>query len=110
MSINELLQFLLQLGILLTSGSVLPLVVSLVTQSHWPSWIKQTIQVGLSIIVGVVGYVVQNDWHFTSVNELLLSVLAVVTASQIAYRGLWSKGVAPALSSTTDRSGTAVPK
>lgn len=107
MNAHQWLEFLQQLGILLSAGSLTPLLVSVVTQSHWPDWVKQIVQVVLAIIVGVLTYLAQNGWEVHTGGDLALAIVAVVTACQIAYRGLWKKGVAPKLSEKTDKS---VPK
>lgn len=78
-------------------GTLLPLLVAVINRPSFPSWLKQTVMVACSIAVGIVTYGVQYGWDFTDPAHIVLAVLGVATATQLAYRGLWSKGVAPAI-------------
>lgn len=77
------------------AGAVLPLVVSIINRPHFPAWAKQLIMVAAAVVVGVLTYGAKNTWDFTDVPHVLAAVAGVAAATQIAYHGLWKKGVAP---------------
>ena len=100
MQTQELLK---QLAELIGGGAVLPLVVSLVTRSHWSVKVKQAVLIGFSALVAVLAYLGSNGWHFASATDVLAAFLVVFAAAQTAYHAVWKQsGITKSVSKLTD--------
>lgn len=82
-------------------GSLVPLVVALVTKANASSGVKAVVNVVLSVVVGTGGYLVAHDGK-TSVVALLSSAVTAYLASGVTYQNLWKPtGTAPAIEART---------
>jgi len=96
-------ELLKQLAELIGGGAVLPLVVSLVTKSHWSAKVKQAVLIGFSALVAVLAYLGANGWQFTSATDVLAAFLVVFAAAQTAYHAVWKQsGITKSVSKLTD--------
>lgn len=87
------------------SGSLVPLLTALVTKLNAGSRLKALVNLGLSIVAGVVAYLVTVDGS-TTVLGLLTAVISTYLASGVTYSNLWKPtGAAPALQSATADTG-----
>jgi hypothetical protein len=102
--VTQLLGVVSVLAPLVAGGALVPFVVSLITQSHWSAKVRQVLMIAVSAIVATILYLNDNGWYFTSAADVLAAVIAVVTAAQTTYHGLWKKsGLTDAVSKLTDR-------
>lgn len=87
------------------SGSVVPLLTALATKLNASGRLKAIVNLVLSVIAGVVAYLVGVDGE-TSVVGLLSATISTYLASGVTYQNLWKPtGTAPALQEATANSG-----
>lgn len=67
-------------------GLVLPNVVSLVNQAHWPSWMKGAVAIAVSAVAAAITTDLQGGF---SGRSFATSFLVVVTATLATYRVFW---------------------
>jgi hypothetical protein len=67
-------------------GIVLPNVVSLVNQAHWPSWLKGAVAVVACAIAAIITTDLQGGFHGRS---FATSFLIVLSATLATYRVFW---------------------
>lgn len=93
-----------QLSTLISGGALLPLLISLLTRSHWDVKIKQAILIGFSAIGAILAYLATHGWSFThSPQDALAAFLVVFAAGQAAYHTVWKQsGLSDAVSNLTD--------
>lgn len=74
----------------LIAGTIVPLLVGLVTKLHASSQVKAVVNVVLSCVTGAVAFLVTNSgkarWQ-----ELVAAALAAYVASGNSYQNLWTK-------------------
>lgn len=86
-------------------GSLVPLVVALATKLNASSSLKAAVNVVLSIIVGVGGYLLANDGE-TTLLALAGAAITAYLASGVTYQNLWKPtGTAPEIQLKTRNVG-----
>ena len=80
-------------------GAFLPMLVAVVNQAHWPSWVKGVVVVLTSIVAGGVTSLVSGQVTGLRWTE---SALIIAGAAVVAYRHFWQPtGIAPAIEQAT---------
>lgn len=96
MSVARLLDLAAASGVV---GVFVPLLVALVNQAHWASWVKGVVTAGMSTIAGLA-----TDWQqgaFHGLNWIATSVLVLLVASG-AYQAFWKPSrIAPLIEAAT---------
>ena len=87
------------------TGSVIPLLVALVTKLNARSHIKAIANVVLSVVAGTVAYLVEHNGA-ANATQLVGAVIAAYLASGVTYQNFWKPtGVAPKVAAATPNAG-----
>lgn len=85
-------------SIIITVGSLIPLLTSLVEQAKWSRRTRTLVGVGISALAGLVTYVTQFGLNFSNPAALVSTVVGVILTAGAAYKTVWQPaGIAPAL-------------
>ena len=82
-------------------GVVTPLAVAVIQQSQWSKGARIAAAGLAAVIVGTLTAISSDQ--ITETTEWFQVIAIIYTASEIAYRTLWNKAVAPAIEAGTSR-------
>jgi hypothetical protein len=83
-------------------GGLSSLLTSVVTRAHWAPRARVGAAVGVSTLVGASGYLATNNWHVTSVPDMVVPVVGVITASVVSYQKVFQPlGLSAAIEKVT---------
>jgi hypothetical protein len=83
----------------LVVGALLPPLVAVVQQRHWPTWLRTLVGVVASLVAGTGTVLVQHGWSW---HDWVGTSLLILVASVSTYRGVWKKsGIAPKIEAMT---------
>lgn len=81
-----------QQSLLAVIGALLPLVIALVNQAHWPAQAKGLVALAACVVAATVTEYVQGHVNLT---DWRTAVVVVTGAALVSYRALWkSSGIA----------------
>jgi hypothetical protein len=80
-------------------SAIMPLIVALVVQSHWPKEAKGAVALAASLLAGAGSVFLGN----ADPSDLGVVIPAILIASQASYQAFWKPtGLVPALETATD--------
>lgn len=92
------------IAIILSVGSLLPLLIAVVNQPHWSAKVRTILSVAVSGLAGLVTYVTENGLEFDSASAVVVAVVGVILASVASYQSIWKpSGIARRIENATSR-------
>jgi ABC-type amino acid transport system permease subunit len=83
-------------------GMGCPIVVAILTQSHWPSAVKAILNAGLACLAGLIAVWIKTNGN-VDVIYTLLAIAQAMIAAWASYYGFWKPtSIAPTLHTATD--------